>query len=176
MGQKTTLKDFLERSRLVHGNRYDYSKVDYKTTESKVVIICDLHGEFLMRPRAHYTDNRGCPDCDTSGKSGFHKSTWVTEPKNLYVIELFGKGERFINFGVTVNSTSQRISKGQIPYSNKILLEKKNMNGEQALKTKEKLELKFANDTYKPKLHFKGHTDCLEYGNKEQILKYLKEM
>lgn len=46
----------------VHGDRYDYSMVEYKTTREKVVIICKEHGEFLQTPNSHL-NGRGCPDC-----------------------------------------------------------------------------------------------------------------
>ena len=68
---RTTIEDFLERSINAHGNTYDYSKVVYETVDKKVIIDCKIHGEFLMRPRAHYTDLRGCPNCEDGKKSGF---------------------------------------------------------------------------------------------------------
>jgi len=43
---RTNHDTFLERAKEVHGNRYDYSKVKYETTEKKVIIICKEHGEF----------------------------------------------------------------------------------------------------------------------------------
>jgi hypothetical protein len=130
MSEKTTLNTFIERAKNVHGEKYDYKKVDYKTTETKVIIICKEHGEFLMRPRAHYADKRGCPKCDRSGKSGFHKSEWYDKPKFIYLIEFVGNGERFLKFGVTVNGVKYRVLKGQIPYSYETLFEKKISNGE----------------------------------------------
>lgn len=173
MAQKTTKADFLERAKLIHGDRYDYSKVDYKTTEIKVIIICELHGEFLLRPRAHYADHRGCPDCDKSGKSGFHKSNWTKESKYIYLIELFGNGEKFLNYGITVNEIKDRLSKGQTPYSHKILIEKKIQEGETAIKIKQEIEIKYQKFKYFPNLQFKGHTDCLEYSLKKSIVDYL---
>lgn len=51
----------------VHGDRYDYSKVQYKTTREKVIIICKEHGEFLQTPNSHL-NGRGCPQCSPSQK------------------------------------------------------------------------------------------------------------
>lgn len=45
-----------------HGNRYDYSKVDYINNNTKVTIICEKHGEFRQLPRTHI-GGRGCPKC-----------------------------------------------------------------------------------------------------------------
>ncbi|MFV9482323.1 hypothetical protein ACNI3T_00720 [Christiangramia sp. ASW11-125] len=100
---RTNINTFLKRAKEIHGDKYDYSKVDYQTTEKKVIISCKEHGEFLMRPRAHYADKRACPKCDNTGKSGFHESKWYKENKFIYLIELFGNGERFLKYGVTKN-------------------------------------------------------------------------
>ncbi len=45
--KKLTTEQFIEKSRQVHGNRYDYSKVNYINSRTKVTIICPKHGEFL---------------------------------------------------------------------------------------------------------------------------------
>ncbi len=62
MPKKLTTEQFIEKAILVHGNRYDYSKVVYITTQSKITIVCKLHGEFLQSPSNHLNKN-GCPIC-----------------------------------------------------------------------------------------------------------------
>jgi len=59
MENKTTT--FIEKARTVHGDRYDYSKVDYNFAKEKVIIICKSHGEFLVQPNAHLSSRSGCP-------------------------------------------------------------------------------------------------------------------
>lgn len=58
-----SMKEFIEKARQVHGDRYDYSKVDYVNYKSNVIIICKDHGEFTQTPRGHYNGN-GCPKCN----------------------------------------------------------------------------------------------------------------
>ena len=41
-----TSEQFIEDSRKVHGEKYDYSKVEYINDKTKVCIICPIHGEF----------------------------------------------------------------------------------------------------------------------------------
>ena len=53
---------FLEKAHKVHGDEYDYSKVEYKNSNTKVIIICRKHGEFLQAPHKH-NDGQGCPLC-----------------------------------------------------------------------------------------------------------------
>ena len=60
--RKKTLQDFLIKSCLVHGNKYDYSKSIYKKVKIKVTIICPVHGEFKQTPDCH-SRGAGCPLC-----------------------------------------------------------------------------------------------------------------
>ena len=62
---KHTLDSFITSSRKVHGNKYDYSKVEYINNKTKVCIICPEHGEFWQSPKHHLAGN-GCPVCKDS--------------------------------------------------------------------------------------------------------------
>lgn len=62
MGKKVTQKEWIEKARLVHGDKYDYSKVDYIKSSEKVTIICDKHGEFQQVAGSHLV-GRGCAIC-----------------------------------------------------------------------------------------------------------------
>jgi superfamily II DNA or RNA helicase len=57
-----TTEEVIERFREVHGDRYDYSKVDYTGVDNKVVIVCPKHGEFEQTPYSHNQGNN-CPKC-----------------------------------------------------------------------------------------------------------------
>jgi hypothetical protein len=46
----------------VHGDFYDYSKVDYTHSQSFVTIGCPIHGEFEQRPTIHLSGS-GCQEC-----------------------------------------------------------------------------------------------------------------
>jgi len=58
-----TTEEFIEKSKLVHGDLYDYSHVDYKNSNKEVSIVCKKHGEFLQKPVYHYWNKAGCPKC-----------------------------------------------------------------------------------------------------------------
>ncbi len=60
--QKLSLSDVIKQFKEVHGDRYDYSKVIYINTNSKVEIICSKHGSFYKKPSKHKL-GAGCPDC-----------------------------------------------------------------------------------------------------------------
>lgn len=63
MKKKLTTSEFIEKARKIHGYKYDYSKVNYKDTKTKVCIICPEHGEFFMKPNKHLSAMQGCPEC-----------------------------------------------------------------------------------------------------------------
>lgn len=54
--------DFIKKSKKVHGNKYDYSEVDYKGSTIKVKITCPIHGLFEKLPSNHFK-GQGCPKC-----------------------------------------------------------------------------------------------------------------
>jgi len=61
-GKQLTKETFIEKARKVHGNKYDYSKVDYVNNHTKVCIICPIHGEFWQEPSKHLL-GQNCPKC-----------------------------------------------------------------------------------------------------------------
>lgn len=62
MAKRVTKEIFIERAKLHHGNKFDYSKVEFINTKTKVCIICPIHGEFLQIPETHMKGT-GCPKC-----------------------------------------------------------------------------------------------------------------
>lgn len=53
---------FIEKAKKLHGDFYDYSKVDYVNSDIEVCIICPIHGEFWQKP-CHHLTGCGCPKC-----------------------------------------------------------------------------------------------------------------
>jgi len=62
---KLTTEEFIEKARSIHGDKYNYSKVNYINSKTKVIISCNIHGDFLMIPNNHLNGDK-CPKC--SGK------------------------------------------------------------------------------------------------------------
>ena len=74
--KRLTTEQFIKRAKLVHGNKYDYTLVEYKNTDTKVKIICPVHGIFEQRPNDHLK-GKGCSKC--SKKSSAKKRQKTTE-------------------------------------------------------------------------------------------------
>lgn len=62
MAFKKTKEEFIISAKIIHGDLYDYSKVQYINSKTPVVIECTLHGEFSQIPNSHLNGNK-CPKC-----------------------------------------------------------------------------------------------------------------
>ncbi len=86
---KKTNNQFIKDVTIKHDNKYDYSKVKYVNTGTKIKIICPEHGGFEQTPNSHLSGN-GCPICATINCSNKLKKTTqtfikeATEVHNLF--------------------------------------------------------------------------------------------
>lgn len=63
-----TNKQFIEKAKAIHGDKYDYNKTNYINNIDKVVIKCKTHGYFYQRPSNHLMGN-GCRKCSSEQSS-----------------------------------------------------------------------------------------------------------
>ena len=71
--------EFLQRATAAHGERYDYSQVDWSGQNQAVVIVCPVHGSFDQVPKSHM-NGRGCRHCAreaTSSKGERELADWL---------------------------------------------------------------------------------------------------
>lgn len=169
-----TTDDFIEKSKKIHGDEYDYSLVEYINNITKVTIICPIHGEFKQTPHNHKRGG-GCEKCGNikRGKAcvnnsrGWSLTDWENKLKKvpnskaiLYVIECYNGEENFIKVGITMRSIKKRFcNKTLMPYKFKTLLEITDLpniifNTEIEIKQQLKLE------KYKPIIKFSGCNEC----------------
>ena len=52
-----TTKTYIDKAKIIHNNKYNYSKVKYINHKTKIIIICKKHGDFLQGPREHLSGN-----------------------------------------------------------------------------------------------------------------------
>ena len=78
--RKKTNSEFIEEARRIHGDKYDYSKVEYKNADEKVCIICPEHGEFWQSPYKHL-NGQGCPTCAGKNKT---VSDFITKARSVH--------------------------------------------------------------------------------------------
>ena len=168
---------FVEKSRVIHGNKYDYSKVDYVKNTEPVTIICNTHGEFSQEPRSHMVGS-GCIKCAKDSNNYWSYSGWVKAGEEssyfdgykVYVVRFYSEDEEFYKIGKTYNKLWIRFSRGQIPYEYEVI---KIFEGSGLHICKLEEEMLKMNYKYKynPTKEFAGSQECFSSleGVKEKI-------
>ena len=95
---------FIEKAKLIHGDKYNYTKSNYIKNYEKVCIICPEHGEFWQRPNDHLSGN-GCPTCWRE-RRGKHKKisleTFLNKAKEIH-------GNKYNYSKVAFNSVMDKV-------------------------------------------------------------------
>ena len=79
MTERGTTQSFIEKAKSIHGDKYDYSKVEYVNSKTKVCIVCPEHGDFYKRPLNHIQCKQGCPICSNKNKVKSNKKLSTNE-------------------------------------------------------------------------------------------------
>lgn len=170
---KKTTNDFIKTANKVHGNKYNYNKVEYIRATDKVTIICSLHGEFKQNPKAHLY-GQSCLECVKEYRQensvGWTSDNWQKVAENsknfdsfkVYIIKCWSKDEEFYKIGKTFKTIENRFqSKKDLPYNYKLVA-----SYEGTAKEMSELErqLQKENKKYKyiPKLKFSGRYECVK--------------
>jgi hypothetical protein len=77
----STIRNFVEKARKVHGSRYDYSKGVYVNNSTKLIITCPEHGDFEQTPGNHIM-GKGCPSC--GGKTILNTETFIENARRVH--------------------------------------------------------------------------------------------
>lgn len=95
---------FIEKSIKKHGNKYNYSKVDYIDSLTKVRIICPTHGEFEQTPQAHVRGN-GCPICANKKRGDTfrdNKEHFIEKANRIHLNKYDYSNVEFVNYETEV--------------------------------------------------------------------------
>ena len=56
--KKTEQEYFINKSKSIFNNKFDYSKTIYKNKKDKIILICNIHNnQFEIEPKSHYYSN-----------------------------------------------------------------------------------------------------------------------
>ena len=75
MSKRLTTEQFIEKAKYVHKDKYDYSLVEYISSDDSVNIICKKHGVFKIRAANHTSHKRGCKKCSAEKLSKKYSSS-----------------------------------------------------------------------------------------------------
>lgn len=77
-----TTEDFIKKAREVHGDKYNYDKVNYVNARTKVIITCPIHGDFEQNPNSHL-QGKGCWNCERDRRS-LDSETFIKKAKQVH--------------------------------------------------------------------------------------------
>jgi len=122
MSKRLTTTEFIKKSKIKWGDKYDYSEVDYVNMKNKIVLLCENNHKFLISPDNHLK-GKGCPNCVGrsnlvndlekfiekannihSGKYLYHKFTYINNrTKSIIVCKYHGEFEQTSNSHLSGN-------------------------------------------------------------------------
>lgn len=83
---KINTNEYIKRCIKKHGNKFDYSKTEYKGCNNQVTIICKKHGEFKIKASRHLV-GAGCTKCKLEKLSNDRKyapEKWIEMSKKIH--------------------------------------------------------------------------------------------
>lgn len=83
MGKKKTTDEFIVDAIRIHGNKFNYSLVEYKGVKNYVTIICENGHHFDQTPNDHL-NGHGCKKCSGWGELKFNPNEFVTRAKYIH--------------------------------------------------------------------------------------------
>jgi len=92
---KPNTNEWIQKAKLIHGDKYDYSKVDYVNNSTKIKIICKEHGEFKQQPSAHIDQQQGCYKCSNNqySKMSIDRLNFISKKDNITIQHALNHGE-----------------------------------------------------------------------------------
>lgn len=160
------LTQFKNKAKLIHGDAFNYDKVQFKSTRDQIIITCNIHKiDFTQRVSHHLSGHNGCVACWTKKlKNTFSRSAWIEmcNEKNvrypvLYIAILFDNEEKFVKIGITSDEIEYRQRAWKY--------EKETLNIIRGLPGRihdleDRLHKIFKSYQYFPKERFSGYTEC----------------
>ena len=84
--ESKTTEQFIAEAKQIHGDKYDYSEVEYVNSHAKVCIICPKHGKFWQMPYEHL-NGKGCKKCGSENSAKMRAKTteqFIAEAKQIH--------------------------------------------------------------------------------------------
>lgn len=91
-----TTEQFIEDVKKVHGDKYDYSKVNYINNKTNITIICKKHGEFSQMAGSHLA-GYGCPKCKLKSQTKLYEKLKESFPNEEILFEVGNSTIDWIN-------------------------------------------------------------------------------
>ena len=137
--QRLGIDKFIKKANEVHSNTYDYAKSVYTNNNTKVTIICPIHGDFEQVPNSHL-NGCGCPLC---AKYGFD----YNKSAILYYLKITFKDKILYKIGITNRTVNERFDINDLSKI-EVLHQKLYTFGKDAYKNEQKILYYYKNYKY----------------------------
>lgn len=164
--QALTVEDFVTKSVELHGDRYDYSLVEYQNNRSQVNIVCREHGVFNQKAMNHL-NGRGCKKCAPSGYNQSKKGY-------LYVLE----GDGVVKVGITNQQPKRRARRVELDSGRTFSTVASWAwdDGSVALKIETEVLSEFRSKYTQPDDKFDGSTECFTGIGADVLISRIEEL
>lgn len=168
---RSSKEEFIAKARKVHGEKYNYDKVEYVRSNERVIITCPVHGDFKQTPSTHTDrDKSGCSLCN----GGTHRM------KALDLYFIVSDDKKFIKVGITGNIKNRtlrlfsELHTKLIGFKSFFLTSKRYEDGYDASDAEKSFKQLFAGDNAGFKIE--GYGGCSEWFYlTEGIISWIKE-
>jgi very-short-patch-repair endonuclease len=92
---KKERSEFVKYCKNIFGNKYDYSKIEYRNMNTKITLTCKDHGDFEISPGKHKYGFQGCPECNREENSSYPEK-YFNQNLNLEKIQTFKVDEDYL--------------------------------------------------------------------------------
>lgn len=162
---KMSQEEFIRKCEEVHEEKnYDLSLIDYQGWDSKIKVVCPIHGLFERRAQ-EFGAGRGCPDCS---KIGFYNGDVLSEDRygmngNFYVCKVTHKetGESCIKVGISIQP-EKRYSGSEYKHLDISYIKIYPMSVYDSYNIERMVLKEMKHKKYIPSFDFVGKTECFE--------------
>ena len=155
--------EFLAMAKEVHGDRYDYDRLEYTGMRSPIIVHCTDHGYISMMASNHLR-TAGCPECG-------RKEAWLKVAKGklatLYVVKLknrSGSDKIFYKFGITTQPLHMRLGQLAAMYMYRVIIQIDGIDPGEAFEMEATVRKIVADYKYHPSIEFGGDSECFQIG------------
>lgn len=194
--RKSNTLEFVQKAIKIHGQIYDYDKVDYKKSNKPVQILCKKHNEYFYPTPNNHLRGGGCSLCGDERTKiaiskyakentvGWTRKQWrnkAEKSKNfdsfkVYIIRCWNDTETFFKIGKTFATIQRRFQdKNTMPYNYEIVkIIESVVNSDEIYDLEVILKKQHKAFKYLPKQQFSGRYECFSTISLTDCNKFVK--
>lgn len=169
-------KEFIERCRTKHGDKYSYKKTLYTGCKDKVTVTCPIHGDFEVVAYYHASQN-GCQECgkESMGISKELYRKMCPDGSYVYIMSFKNEDEDFIKVGLT-KDLRVRVNglRSVSDYDVNLIYSLFFVDASIAWGVERLLLKEFSDSVYNPNIRFSGDTECFDLSITDEVIKLLQ--